>query len=495
MSRSIRLMVCGLAACLTAALASAETVSFQEGVDGYAGTFQMRILSTTAGGGQMNESSVFLDGFKDMAEPTADEPDRWELLRFDNILGTGPGQIPLGATILSARLEFVTEPQAVHGAAESPGPIGLARMLKPSDSTSRWQTFGTEGPDFAGGDYDRPAGGVSDLNFGATDAADVRPIVQAWSDGAPNYGFLVICATTDGWYHYGIGNLDPAVHPKLVVEYVAQRTKPIIFQQDVDGYAGFSMLRVVADGTTTFGTGVEVATTGAYLDGFSAAPESDALLKFDNAFGTGPGQIPPSTTIVKAYVSLTTPPKANSNNVRSPGPFGMYRLLMPANWDGNGTPFFWSDWISGDGPTEADGEISPALSTAKGMVWDNRSYFDVTAAVEAWRSGAPNHGLAVKPLTNDGWKIYWANPIDAVETRPQLILLVPSKRGADFNLDTKVNDQDLTMFTTCSSGPAVPYAGGCAYADLDDDMDIDSADFGVFQACWSGAQPATALCR
>ena len=115
--------------------------------------------------------------------------------------------------------------------------------------------------------------------------------------------------------------------------------------------------------------------------------------------------------------------------------------------------------------------------------------------MEAWRSGAPNHGLAVKPLTNDGWKIYWANPIDAVETRPQLILLVPSKRGADFNLDTKVNDQDLTMFTTCSSGPAVPYAGGCAYADLDDDMDIDSADFGVFQACWSGAQPATALCR
>ncbi len=56
----------------------------------------------------------------------------------------------------------------------------------------------------------------------------------------------------------------------------------------------------------------------------------------------------------------------------------------------------------------------------------------------------------------------------------------------DFDGDNDVDNDDLTVFESCASGPGIPYAGDCAKADLDPDGDVDQADFVILQRCYSG---------
>ena len=73
----------------------------------------------------------------------------------------------------------------------------------------------------------------------------------------------------------------------------------------------------------------------------------------------------------------------------------------------------------------------------------------------------------------------------------------------DFTSDGYVNAADLSLFIACSAGPEVPYAAGCELpvgtggfiaADFDEDADVDSADFAVFQRCLSFDQPGDPGC-
>jgi hypothetical protein len=53
-----------------------------------------------------------------------------------------------------------------------------------------------------------------------------------------------------------------------------------------------------------------------------------------------------------------------------------------------------------------------------------------------------------------------------------------------------VDADDLAVFESCISGPAVVRPPECADRDFDADMDVDQNDFGVFQRCHSGALKA-----
>ncbi|NLE57048.1 MAG: DUF2961 domain-containing protein [Planctomycetes bacterium] len=68
---------------------------------------------------------------------------------------------------------------------------------------------------------------------------------------------------------------------------------------------------------------------------------------------------------------------------------------------------------------------------------------------------------------------------------------LPSVPG-NLDNDCDVDQDDLSMFETCASGPGIPHAGGeaCQLADFDDDSDVDQFDFSVFQRCYSGANVA-----
>jgi hypothetical protein len=59
--------------------------------------------------------------------------------------------------------------------------------------------------------------------------------------------------------------------------------------------------------------------------------------------------------------------------------------------------------------------------------------------------------------------------------------------GADFDQDGDVDSADFALFRACFSGPQIAYSGACAKADFEHDGDVDQADFGIFLRCFSGA--------
>jgi len=73
----------------------------------------------------------------------------------------------------------------------------------------------------------------------------------------------------------------------------------------------------------------------------------------------------------------------------------------------------------------------------------------------------------------------------------------PAASAFDFNHDGVIDKTDMDIFLGCFSGPAVPRPAGlnCEEADADGDGDVDMDDFGRFQSCYSGTDPASPNCR
>ena len=162
------------------AAAQVVTTSFQNGADGYTGTFDRRIgerFEDEVDG--ISTQNYFLDGF----QPNQASPDTQGLLRFDNIFGSDPGQIPSGATILSAELIVTT---SLVGNAQTGGPYGVAALLQPFDSTTSYFSDFSSTTDLVSrgawwqdGSATRPVGGYGRQHPGITDSASVTSIVQS----------------------------------------------------------------------------------------------------------------------------------------------------------------------------------------------------------------------------------------------------------------------------------------------------------------------------
>ena len=90
------------------AIAQTTTVTFQNGLNGYNGTFDRRIADANQTTEEYNGSTVadfFVDGYAPDGTDTGTAPDSNDqqmLIRFDGMFGAGAGQIPAGATILDA---------------------------------------------------------------------------------------------------------------------------------------------------------------------------------------------------------------------------------------------------------------------------------------------------------------------------------------------------------------------------------------------------------
>lgn len=71
----------------------------------------------------------------------------------------------------------------------------------------------------------------------------------------------------------------------------------------------------------------------------------------------------------------------------------------------------------------------------------------------------------------------------------------PNSPPGDFDLNGKVDGNDMNHFIACRSIPDVPVSDpACKDADLDGDNDVDQADFGILQRCLSGNAPADPGC-
>lgn len=181
------------------------TVTFQYGVSGYTGTVDTFIESANPGTSRATAVTLTVDL----------NPLSHILLRFDNIFGTGTGQIPAGSTIQSASLTInVTNESANAGAS-------LYRMLQTWSDANTWSTFGGDGVQPNGVEAATTAD-VSGSSGTGSYTLNVTNSLQTWiSSPSSNKGWAWIPPATDnGWVFESSEAATAANRPKLSVTYL-----------------------------------------------------------------------------------------------------------------------------------------------------------------------------------------------------------------------------------------------------------------------------------
>ncbi|HEX3359121.1 MAG TPA: hypothetical protein VHS31_19235, partial [Tepidisphaeraceae bacterium] len=346
------------------------------------------------------------------------------LLRFYNIVGNGPGQIPSNAIIVSAEL-LLNVRDAGDG---SP----FYRMLIPWDATNdTWNTLGggIQPDDIeARSTYDSALGvpavtGGSDLGVVSV---GVTADLQAWVNGESNYGWGMptwdplmnpsFGAGTDGLGFRCCESPNIDDRPRLRVLWVPAGTAVASFRQGVNGYASAKDTRIRAtapdlDGSTLAAAFVDYDVAGTGLDN-----EDQILIRFDDVFGSSPGQIPPGSQIHAAELDLAT---VIGNGFGDGGQF--FAMLAP--WQDTDTWNILVNGVSADGFEAASNATAVAGSpTLAPNVCGGFMSFEMTPDVQVWSSGVrPNLGWAILPWTGggDGWGVSLSESFTERE-RPQL---------------------------------------------------------------------------
>jgi hypothetical protein len=197
----------GLAAAvlLFASAGFAATVSFQDGVNGYAGTSDTWIGGASPANDNAASTLVEWDGDDGGGQ-------NYGLLRFNNIFGSGPGQIPAGASISSATLTYqVTNP----GGSATVNQV-VVDWAPPDPVT--WNNFGGEAgvqTDEYGAQVGTAAGGTGTQNLNVTAS------LAAWSvNPSLNKGWVFRpTGGTDGVEFVSSNSGTVASRPKLTVSY------------------------------------------------------------------------------------------------------------------------------------------------------------------------------------------------------------------------------------------------------------------------------------
>jgi len=183
-----------------------STRTFQNGVSGYTGTVDIEIWAVAPNTCLEGNPNASADADNDGGESQI-------LLRFEDIIGSKPGQIPPRSTIHSARL--------IVSAFDEGNPVHLHRMLVPWKRTATWNSM-------VGGvtaDDREASKKVDSFTFGKISAStseipfEVTDTVQLWANGDPNYGWVFINTGANGWDFYTSEFDDVKQRPKLVIEF------------------------------------------------------------------------------------------------------------------------------------------------------------------------------------------------------------------------------------------------------------------------------------
>jgi hypothetical protein len=215
-----------------AASLHAATATFQQGVNGYTGTADTDLNATEPDRVQGNDTAVLVD---------QNAPIAYGLIRFDNIFGTGPGQVPPTATITSATLTFVTSNVG--------DPIFGFRLLVPFDeATSTYNTM-VNGVSIADGElFETSDFTLQGTAVGEVDTVDVTATVQGWFAGTfPNHGWGMTNSVGDGWQFNSSEAATVANRPVLTIVFdapcspISIVTQPAAVTVDELGSATFSV--------------------------------------------------------------------------------------------------------------------------------------------------------------------------------------------------------------------------------------------------------------
>ena len=189
-----------------------KSASFQTGVAGYDGTVDIELWA-------LAPTTVLDTNPNATSDANNDGGESQVLLRFERIIGDGPGQIPSGSAIHSATL--------VVSAFDQGDTVHIHRMLVPWQRQATWATL-VAGVTADGSEASRHRESFTFGKIAANSSSipfDVTDSVQAWVNGTPNHGWVFINTGGNGWDFYTCEFDDVKQRPRLVVEYTPPKSK------------------------------------------------------------------------------------------------------------------------------------------------------------------------------------------------------------------------------------------------------------------------------
>lgn len=381
------------------------TLTFQQGNNDYTGTFQRRIARSANNDSATNGSAVqnySMDG---------GIPDINDTMRFDNIIGDGPGQIPVGARVLKAELSMFTVTQAD---AQTGGPYVVGRLTQAVDENLTYElVHGSDGDTVSGiraiVDRNNLTAGFGQVAQGEWNTADVTDVLRKWvEEGVPNHGFGIFSGgTTDAWNYCTIGNNTVENRPKLVVTYTTEPTE---------------LYSLVAESSAIFnsrsGSNTTDGSTIANQGYIKTAPNDtqEAMIKFPVVFDNSiSGAIPLDRDIVKAELMIRT---GSNNDAWTSGSGAIHQVIVP-----------WTTTSEfGINGAQIGVHVAASSTAARGMGNRSYSWVDVTHIVRNWRAGDTNEGFNLKLSNAQNWGFHFPG-----DTNPAFapVLRITTTRGSN----------------------------------------------------------------
>ena len=192
--------------------AAPKTASFQSGVGGYDGTVDIELWA-------LAPTTVLDTNPNATSDANNDGGESQVLLRFEGVVGQGPGRVPPGSAVHSATL-FVS-------AFDQGDTVHVHRMHVPWQRQATWATL-VAGITADGNEASRHRESFTFGKIAANSSTipfDVTDSVQAWVNGAPNHGWVFINTGGNGWDFYTSEFDDIKQRPRLVVEYITAKSK------------------------------------------------------------------------------------------------------------------------------------------------------------------------------------------------------------------------------------------------------------------------------
>ena len=207
---------------VTANFLSSSSVSFQDGVSGYTGTVDTFIRAGADAGTNYHTSADL-----QWDDNTADT-DEVALIRFTNIFGAAVGQVPAGATILSASLRYRTTDLNSGSTAEGdPANVYESKVDWPEDTVT-WNNFGGEAGVQAD-EYENLVASAPATARSTEYTIDVTASLQRWADNpSANLGWVFLPTADDGVVIYSSDDTTVANHPRLTVIYGFKPKAPVM---------------------------------------------------------------------------------------------------------------------------------------------------------------------------------------------------------------------------------------------------------------------------
>jgi hypothetical protein len=196
--------------------------AFQQGVLGYDGTRDTWISEDEP------DTAYGDDGVKEVDDDTTNgifsDEEGQTLLKFTGVFGDGEGRVPAGAQIIEAWLTIELANDIDHPIFDPD--FYVYEMLVPWEESSTWNSMnGGLSPGQDLGQLIATFAGDNDPDGDATRRINVTGLVQAWSNGQPNYGFgilpEIISGNDDGISIFTSESGTAVIHPRLEIMYEA----------------------------------------------------------------------------------------------------------------------------------------------------------------------------------------------------------------------------------------------------------------------------------